>query len=353
MSTLRRLVGTWVAAAAVFVVALGLLALAHVPAPVLIAAAIAGCTCALVSRRPPSLPEHARSVGLAIVAVAAGSHVDGDVVDVLLDNPLVVFAAVAGTLGLSLAAGQLLRLSGRVSMQTALLASVAGGASGAAAIARELDADEAMVLALQYLRVLVVLGTLPIMATLLGAQPSAGATNEPWSGWGGLWFTVLAVAVGLLLTRIVRFSGNRMLLPLAVACVLALTGWFHNTQVPEVVLGLGNAVIGLMVGLSFTRAALRRLSGVLPLAIIQVVTSIAGAAVFGAVLANVAHVSAVDGYLATTPGGLPTVTGIAVGADVDVGFVVTAQVLRMVMAMVLAVLLGTQISRRRHGRRVA
>lgn len=348
MNRLKRL-RFWAVAAAVFLVAAWLLTWAEVPAPVLIAGAGTGCACGLVARSPAQLPEAVRSFGLAIIAVAAGSHVNGDVLNVLLGNPVQVVAAVVGTLGLSLAAGQLLRLSGRVSTQTALLAGVAGGASGAAAIARDLDADEPVVLALQYLRVLVVLATLPVIAARIGAHPlTAGAAQG--SGWGGMWFTSCAVAIGLVLTRIVRFSGNRMVLPLAVGTVVTLTGWFSVSQVPARVLDAGNASIGLMVGLSFTRAALRRLSGVLPLAIVQVVVSIAGAAAIGVVLADLAHVSPVDGYLATTPGGLPTVTGIALASDVDVGFIVTAQVLRLVLAMLLATVLGAFLSRRQRDR---
>jgi membrane AbrB-like protein len=345
MRKLSKQARFWAATAAVFGTTLTLLALVGAPAAVLIAAALAGCSCALTARQPRHLPEAARSVGLAILAVAAGSHVDGDVLDVLLHNPFAVITAVVATLGVSLAAGQVLRLGGAVNVQTALLAGVAGGASGAAAMARELGADEPMVLALQYLRVLVVLGTLPVVASILGAHPADQPAVE--AGGAGLPFTVTAVVIGLALTRVLRFSGNRMVLPLAVATTLSVSGAFPNTEVPGLVLDAGNAVIGLMVGLSFTRAALRRLSGVLPLALVQVVTSIAGAALFGALLADVAGVTAVDGYLATTPGGLPTVTGIAVGADVDVGFVVTAQVLRMLMAMLLAALLGVWIGRRR------
>lgn len=347
---LPRRIGFWGFAVAILVAADRLLTLAHAPAPEMIAGAVAGCVCGLAVSRPRRLPESVRSVALAVIAAAAGAHVTADVLRVLADRPIEVLAAVAATIGLSLAASQLLRISGQVSPQTALLAGVAGGASGAAAIARDLDADEPVVLALQYLRVLVVLATLPIAVTRLGAHPVTDVGAMGRSPWAGMQFTVCAVAVGLAMTRLLRFSGNRMVLPLAASVALTMTGWFGTSEVPAHVVDVGNAAIGLMVGLVFTRAALRRLSGVLPLALAQVALSITGAAGIGLILADVAHVSPVDGYLATTPGGLPTVTGIALGSNVNVGFVVTAQVLRMVFAMLLAVLLGAFLGRRARAR---
>jgi len=56
-----------------------------------------------------------------------------------------------------------------------------------------------------------------------------------------------------------------------------------------------------------------------------------------------------DGYLATTPGGLPAVTAIAIGSGASVGLVVTMQLVRIFLALLLTPVIGALWKRR--GRR--
>jgi uncharacterized membrane protein AbrB (regulator of aidB expression) len=161
-----------------------------------------------------------------------------------------------------MAAGQLLRLSPLVNGNTAIFASIAGGASGVTAVAREMDADEAIVLSIQYLRVLFVLATIPLVATIFGGNGSTGTVaGGGEQSWADLGFTVVSVAVGLLLTRWLRFSASRLVVPMLVATGLSVLGVFGTPTVPAVVLNFAYATTGLMVGLSLTRAAVRQIAG--------------------------------------------------------------------------------------------
>src|SRR3712207_9588531 len=63
-------------------------------------------------------------------------------------------------------------------------------------------------------------------------------------------------------------------------------------------------LIGLQVGLEFTRASLRTVGRTLPVALLVIVVLIGACAGLGVALAEATGVSALDGYLATTPGGM-------------------------------------------------
>jgi uncharacterized membrane protein AbrB (regulator of aidB expression) len=112
-------------------------------------------------------------------------------------------------------------------------------------------------------------------------------------------------------------------------------------------LDLGYCVIGLMVGLSMTTATLRILVRLMPLIIVQLILCLGGCALVGVLIAHLTGIDTLDAYLMTTPGGLPAVSAIALGSGASVGLVVTARLIRVFVAVLMAALLGTLYTRRR------
>ena len=123
-----------------------------------------------------------------------GSLVDLETLRTVAGNWLPVLAVTVATLALSLGAGLLLRLQRGISPVTGAFSMIAGGASGIIVMARELGADERMVAVLQYLRVLLIVVLMPVVATVAyGASPGGGgaAPADGGAGWpAGLLFTV-------------------------------------------------------------------------------------------------------------------------------------------------------------------
>ena len=104
-------------------------------------------------------------------------------------------------------------------------------------------------------------------------------------------------------------------------------------------------VIGLQVGLSFTRASLRTIGRALPLALAVIVVLIGASAGLGAVLSAATGASALDGYLATTPGGLYAVLATATDSGADATFVLAVQVLRLFVMLLTAPLVARALRR--------
>lgn len=344
----RSRTGFWIVLGLAYTAAAAGFVVVGAPSPYLFAGLVAAVGCALVLPDPPPFPHAIRHAGLAVVGVAAGASIDPPVLRTLLDRPLVVVGGVVATLALSLASGQLLRLSRGVNGSTAVLSSIAGGAAGVSAVAREVGADETVVMAVQYLRVLIVLGTMPLVATLLGATAS-DVPGPSAPGWDALPYTAVAVVTGLLLAHVLRFSAAGLLLPLLVATTLALTGILPPAGVPGPILMFGFSTIGLFVGLSFTATALRQVIRLLPLAVGQIVVSIVGCAAVGLVFARLAGLSSLDGYLATTPGGLPAVTALALGTGSSVGLILAVQMLRVFVSLLMAPAVGALVRRQDRG----
>lgn len=320
----------------------------QVPAAPIFGGLVGGVVHALRHEHPVVVPEWSFRVGQAIVGAGVGAAIVwGDLVDLGSAWPAVGLVVVV-TLVVSVAAGQVLRLHRGVDLATATFASIAGGASGMAAMARDAGADERIVTVVQYLRVLVILATIPFAVAVLA--PVSGGGSAPGTdpvGWPGYVLAAAAVVVGILLGRLLRLPSPAVLGSLVAAALLVQVPALEGATVPPVVQAAGFVLIGVQVGLRFTRATLLQLGRMMPTALVVIVLVVVMCAGLGVVLSELAGVSRVDGYLATTPGGLPAVLAATSSSGADLSFVSAVQVLRLLLVLAVAPFVGRWLLRRR------
>jgi uncharacterized protein len=339
----RRRLLDWAAVLLIGIAAGALFTALAVPSAPLFGGLVAGLGRALLGRARLRLPRAAGTGAQAVIGISIGALVQTDTLRTVAQHWLSVLLVTVATLLVSLVAGQLMRLQRGVSPVTGAFSMIAGGASGITAMARDLGADEQVVAVLQYLRVLFIVVAMPVVATTVyGASAGSGtAPGDSAPGWpAGLLFTVGCGAAGILLGRVIRLPVGAMLGPMAVAAVLVLTGLSHGAEVPSLIAMAGFLAIGLQVGLGFTRASLRLVGRALPLALVLIVGAVAACAGLGVVLSRAAGVTLLDGYLATTPGGLYAVLATATGSGADATFVLAVQVLRLFVMLFSAPLLA-------------
>ncbi len=329
----------------------GLDALA-VPSPALFAGLIAAAALALLGRAPSRVSRRLSLSAQAVVGVVIGVLAQAETLIAVAHDWLPVLLVGCGTLALSMAAGLLLGRRPGVSPLTGLLALTAGGASGLVAVTRELGGDERIVAVIQYLRVVLVTVSMPLVAaTIYGAvgdaaAPAPGAV-QPW--YLGLLLTVVCAAVGVPLARVLRVPAGGLLGPMTVALVLTLTGVAHGAVPPGALVELAYAVIGWQAGVRFTRESLRVVGGLLPTAVALIAAVVALCAALGALLATLTGATPLEGYLATTPGGIYAVLATAISSGVDVAFVVAVQVLRVIVMLLVAPAIARWVAGRQRG----
>ncbi|MDN4174194.1 AbrB family transcriptional regulator [Nocardioides sp. SOB77] len=325
----------WLLVLGLVAVASAVLSLARLPTPLLFGGLL-GALVYAVGRpaQPLQLPAGWFVLGQAVVGVLVGASVDWGSLRALGASWFVVVAVSCFSLVVSVLLGQLLVRHG-VSRVTATFSSIAGGAAGLTAVADELGADARVVASLQYLRLLVVLVTLPVVATTVygagdEADPLEVATHSLLADAS---FAALAVVVGLLGGRLLRLPTPAIIGPLLAAALLTLVPAFDDARVPWLVASIGYAVIGIQVGLRFTVESLRRVGRMLPTAFVVIATTLLACAGLGWVLVWTTDVSALDAYLATNPGGVYAVLGISAATGGDVTFVAAAQIVRVLIVL--------------------
>lgn len=319
------------------VVASTVLVLAHVPSALLFGGLLGALVYALLPTRPLEAPRWSSLVGQGIVGTIVGASVDWRTFADLGWSWPVVVAVSASTVAVSVLAGQLLRLHRDVTPVTAAFASIAGGASGMTALSRDLGADDRVVTVLQYLRVLVVLLSLPAVVGLVFHE-SGGGTGGGFvaGGWTDLLFCAVAVGSGLLLGRVAHLPSPAILGPVVTAAALHAVPLLADAVVPTWVAGAGYLAIGVQVGLRFTLASLRSIARMLPTAAVSIVLTLVACAGLGLALSAATGVSRLDTYLATTPGGLYAVLATSTATGGNVTFVTAVQLLRLLLVLLLA-----------------
>ncbi len=311
------------------------------PAGYLFGAMLAGLGFALALPGRLRVPDSVFKVGQAAIGVTIGTFLEGSTLGGLGWRWIPVLAVSAATLAVTLAAGLLLARSESLDRTTASLGMVAGGASGIVAMADELGGDERLVAFMQYLRVLVVTSLTSVMIPVafgIHAAPTAGrAATGPLGAPAGWGLTLGAGALGALLGPLLRLPAPALLGPLLLTAGLSVAGLLPgDAAVPSILRDIAFAVIGARIGLTFEPRTLRRITRLaLPVGL-AMAGLLAACFALGWVLELVAGVSLLDGYLATTPGGLYAVLPIAYGSGADTTFVLAVQGLRLLVMMVAA-----------------
>lgn len=319
-----------------------LLTAVHVPSAVLFASFIAGVLHAAVSPTPLTMPPWLFRVGQALIGLTIASLIGLESLGEVGSAMIPVIMVTLATIGVSLVAGRVLAMRKDVSRVTGAFAMVAGGASGVIAVAHDLGADDRVVAVVQYLRVLVLLVTMPLVTTVVFAPQSGPGTfvTGDASMPGNVAYVVVGIGVGLPVARMMR-SGTAVLLgPLVIGVAIGQSGWLGTPVVPIPLQWLAFALIGGQVGLRFTRASLASITRMLPSVLVIIGSMVTVTAGLGALLAWLTPVDGVTAYLATTPGGMFAVLATAADSGADVTYVMSMQILRLLLVLSLTPLLA-------------
>ena len=338
----------WLLLAALSLVLAVILEVAALPAALLIGpmiAAIAVGVSGATIRPAPSLFVAAQGIiGCMIV-----SAIEPALFRTLLSGWPIILAAVLSTLAASSILGAMVARWGSLPGTTAVWGSAPGAASAMVVMADAFGADARLVAFMQYLRMIMVSISAALLARIwVDTGDLAHETIE--------WFPRLVVpdfpmtlaiaAIGAFGGRMSGIPGATLLGPLVLGIPLHL-GLGLDLQLPEWLLAASYAFIGWTIGLRFTRPVLLHAARSLPQIVAAIVVLIGFCAAIGAVLAATFDVDPLTAFLATSPGGMDSVAIIAAASgSVDLSFVMTLQMTRFLIVLLVGPPLARAIARR-------
>jgi hypothetical protein len=259
--------------------------------------------------------------------------------------------AVVMTLAGATFTGWALTVTGAMPGSTGAWGALPGAASAMVALAADFGGDPRMVAVMQYLRVLVVVLTATAVShavLMFNGMPAPVSAflnrGHPTGDIVVVLQTVAIAAGGALIGKTFRVPAGAMLIPMLLGAALKLTG-VMEIGVPRWMSMLTLATIGWSIGLKFRRDLMAPLLHALPAILGGIVTLLVFCAMSAWVLTQIAPVSMMTAYLATSPGGMDSVSALAMETQADMPFVVAFQTLRLFAVILIGPFVGRWLAR--------
>ncbi|GAA1475476.1 AbrB family transcriptional regulator [Corynebacterium felinum] len=241
-----------------------------------------------------------------------------------------LFVAVV-SIGISLVCARALRSS--LGAPTALLSTLPGGASVFSALAADMGAHPSYVALTQYLRVLLISLSLPLITLLIGPSTQSVADVAP-ATFSGLGLLVVIVALGQPLARLLRIPSPSFFGPFLITLAALMRIDAAQLSPPPLVLGAALVVIGWMCGGGLSLPTLKLFAHQLPPTLGIIALLMGSAALIAWPIAEITNTSYFEAYLATSPGALESVLAIAAETHAD-PIVVTIQLIRLMAVLAI------------------
>lgn len=323
------------------------------PAAHLVVSLLLGVVAALSGVVRAQLPKRAKWASQAVVGVLMGSYLDPDSLRAVANSIVPLSFVTVATIVLCVVLALALPRITLMTRTDAVLGMVPGGSAAIIACAEELDADGRVVAFMQYLRVALVAATAPVV--VLAVDPFSrlsvpaqshhiaapflkGALHVVDSPHPVAGLLVLAAlcALGSNVGRQVGLPAPALLGPMLLAAVGLFTGAAHDFAPSGMLRDVVFALIGLQVGLRFTRSSVQHVRRMFPFVLAATIVVYVLCGALAGVLAAVMGIPFLDAYLATTPGGINAVLATAASMHSHVTLVSTTQSLRLFLVVLFA-----------------
>ena len=229
---------------------------------------------------------------------------------------------------------------------TAVWGLLPGAASVMMIMADSFGADGRLVAFIQYLRVVFVAVAAVGVARLWGHTSSSAASIIwfPALHWTAFLLTLALIMLSPIVAKKFKIPAGAVLVPLVVGSFVNVTGQL-KIELPQWFLAVSYAMVGWNTGLRFTREILGHAARTLPQIILSVILIMAFCGGLALVLVRTVGIDPLTAYLATSPGGVDSVAIIAASTKVDMPFVMSMQVARLILIMMVGPSLARWVAR--------
>lgn len=305
------------------------------------------CTAASTLGLPIAAPAWVRPPVIGVVGLALGTSFSPEI----LGNALKWFPTILGLalylyLGGAAAVTYLQRVAG-YDRRTAFYAGMPGGLSDMIIFGEQAGADVRRIALIHSVRIIVVVSTLPVIITLFNHAVPAAATSSVaeaarWSLPDTLWATI-AVVGGVAFAHLLRLPAKYLLGPMIASASLHLLGVSAFT-LPTASINAAQVVLGVVIGCRFRGAAPTLFLSVAKHSVVVSAILLTITVTFAGLLDRFMAAGFLPVVLAYSPGGLTEMGLVAVALNIDVSFVITHHLLRIVFVLSFAQWNGRRFS---------
>ncbi|MDR0588412.1 MAG: AbrB family transcriptional regulator [Burkholderiales bacterium] len=318
------------------------LSLIALPGAFLLGAMIAGVIVAL-NGASISMPNCFYQGAQAMIGTLIATTLTPWVFHSFVEDWALFVGVVLASLVASTALGYALKIFHVMPGVTGIWGITPGAASAMVIMAEAYGADMRLVAVMQYLRVVMVAATAAVCAHFF-AEPVVHEVAASFDFTKTLASSAPTLAImvgGAVLAAILRVPSGMLFFPLAIGAVLSVSE-VVTLHIPRTLQIVAFVALGWKIGLRFTREVLLYSLSALPKILLSIVVLMVFCAGLALIVAHVLHVDYLTAFLATSPGGADAMVSIAAATQINIGFVMSVQVARLI----IVILLGPPIARR-------
>ncbi|MGB7999180.1 MAG: AbrB family transcriptional regulator [Anaerobacillus sp.] len=249
--------------------------------------------------------------------------------------------------------GKILTKYSNLDSKTALFCCLPAGASVMMALSREYKANLGMVAAFQTVRIMMLVSTIPIVAGFMtsfvstdevqGTLKTAPQVDMPM--WLATVFYIILIGLTLVLSKKWR-------IPIAPFLYAIILGFLFHTfiqplpSMPNLGVGMGMAMLGVIIGVRFDRSSLVEIKeiGWTSVWILLAFFSLTFVVTF--VFYLMTPLDFITSLLAIVPAGAPQMSSVAASLDLDASIVAAMQVIRLlVLVLIIPMLVPFLVSK--------
>jgi membrane AbrB-like protein len=301
--------------------------------------AMSACTLATLFQAPVAAPDAVRPPMTVVIGVMLGAGFSPQVVESVVHwlptiAGLAVFVVIAGA-----ACVTYFRMVAKFDLPTAYFAGMPGGLIEMVIVGGEKGGDARTIALVHSARILLVVMALPfiiqiISGTALGPRARLGTSvfDTPWTDEA--WFLATAAA-GVVLGRVLRLPARLLVGPMLASAIVHVTGLTRFVP-PTEVANIAQLVLGTTIGCRFAGSTPREILRILWLTFLSTVILLGLTLLFAVGISRVSDYDVVPLLLAFSPGGLAEMSLVALSLGVEVAFVASHHIIRVVFVMLAA-----------------
>ncbi|WP_371018043.1 AbrB family transcriptional regulator [Pseudalkalibacillus sp. JSM 102089] len=250
--------------------------------------------------------------------------------------------------------GKILKNYSNLDSKTALFCCLPAGASVMMALSREYNANLGMVAAFQTVRIMMLVSTISLVAGFMSsflstdevqgaAMKATSQVNMPLG---------LAILFYLLLIGITLFLAKKWRIPIAPFLYAIIIGFLFHTFIqplptmPNLLVGMGMAMLGVIIGVRFDRRALKEIKEIGWTSVWILLSFFFLTFVVTFVFYLMTPLDFITSLLAIVPAGAPQMSSVAASLDLDASIVAAMQVIRLlVLVLIIPMLVPFLVSK--------
>jgi membrane AbrB-like protein len=286
-----------------------------------------------------------RQTGQTILGIELGQNFKFSIIDIFKDHFIVIMIMLLFTIAISIFSGIVLWRFSSASMMTCLFGSTPGGISAMPAIAEETGANALVVSIIQTIRILLVVGIIPL---LVGNIPHESGVSIPvihqsaFTFHSVLWTILLIIgACGF------AFIGKRIKMPapwligsmLGVTLIQFILMFVSGDKAvaywPHPLIIFAQIAIGTSIGSRVNTEMFKGLRRIFFISLISTLSIVLLTIILSAGISEATHIPLVTCILAFAPGGVAEMATTAIALHADSTFVLAVQSFRLFTILLL------------------